>query len=266
MNRLDGKVALISGAARGIGAETARMMVEAGAKVLVGDILDEDGKKAVQSIGPDGSAVYVRLDVTREEDWTAAVSTATSRFGGLDILVNNAGVFVGKGIEDSTLADWQRLCAINMTGVFLGTKLALPALRERAKTSKHGSAIVNLSSIAGIIGYQADPLYSMSKGGVTTFTKSAALEFARKGYRIRVNSIHPGLIETEMTKQSFEARVRSGIISDVEAARKSRIEAHPIGRLGTPTDIANGIVFLASDDAGFMTGSSLIVDGGNMAQ
>jgi NAD(P)-dependent dehydrogenase (short-subunit alcohol dehydrogenase family) len=266
MNRLDGKVALISGAARGIGAETARMMVEAGAKVLIGDILDEDGRKAVQSIGPSDAAIYVHLDVTREEDWTAAVATATSRFGGLDILVNNAGIFVGKGIEDSTLADWQRLCAINMTGVFLGTKLTLPALRERAKSSKHGSAIVNLSSIAGIVGYQADPLYSMSKGGVTTFTKSAALEFARKGYRIRVNSIHPGLIETEMTKQSFEARVRSGIISDVEAARKSRLEAHPIGRLGTPTDIANGIVFLASDDAGFMTGSSLIVDGGNMAQ
>jgi 3(or 17)beta-hydroxysteroid dehydrogenase len=266
MNRLDGKVALISGAARGIGAETARMMVEAGAKVLIGDILDEDGRKAVQSIGPSDAAIYVHLDVAREEDWTAAVATATSRFGGLAILVNNAGVFVGKGIEDSTLADWQRLCAINMTGVFLGTKLALPALRERAKTSKHGSAIVNLSSSAGIVGYQADPLYSMSKGGVTTFTKSAALEFARRGYRIRVNSIHPGLIETEMTKQSFEARVRSGIISDVEAARKSRLEAHPIGRLGTPTDIANGIVFLASDDAGFMTGSSLIVDGGNMAQ
>ena len=142
----------------------------------------------------------------------------------------------------------------------------MPALRQRAKTSKHGSAIVNLSSIAGIVGYQLDPLYSMSKGGVTTFTKSAALEFARKGYRIRVNSIYPGLIETEMTKQSFEARVSSGSITDVEAARKMRIDAHPIGRLGTPTDIANGIVFLASDDAAFMTGSSLIVDGGNMAQ
>jgi 3(or 17)beta-hydroxysteroid dehydrogenase len=265
MNRLDGKVALLSGAARGIGAETARMMAEAGAKVVIADILDRDGAKVADSLGAKAAA-YVHLDVTKDADWTAAVDTALSRFGGLDILVNNAGVFVGKSIEDSTLDDWHRTCAINLTGVFLGTKLAIPALRERAKTSKHGSAIVNLSSIAGIIGYQIDPLYSMSKGGVTTFTKSAALEFARKGYRIRVNSIHPGLIETEMTKQSFEARVRSGSISDVEAARKMRIDAHPIGRLGTPTDIANGIVFLASDDASFMTGSSLIVDGGNMAQ
>lgn len=266
MNRLDGKVALLSGAARGIGAETARMMVEAGANVIIGDILDDAGAKTAESIGPNGRALFIHLDVTREEDWKNAADVATSRYGGLDILVNNAGIFVAKSIENSSLADWQQTCAINMTGVFLGTKLALPALRQRAKTSKHGSAIVNLSSIAGIVGYQLDPLYSMSKGGVTTFTKSAALEFARKGYRIRVNSIHPGLIETEMTKQSFEARVSSGSITDVEAARKMRIDAHPIGRLGTPTDIANGIVFLASDDAAFMTGSSLIVDGGNMAQ
>jgi 3(or 17)beta-hydroxysteroid dehydrogenase len=265
MNRLDGKVALLSGAARGIGAETARMMVEAGAKVVIGDILDDQGEKTAKSIDA-GNAIFAHLDVTREGDWAAAIESATRRFGGLDILVNNAGIFVGKSIEDATLADWQRLCDINMTGVFLGTKLAVPALRERAKSSNHGSSIVNLSSIAGIIGYQADPLYSMAKGGVTTFTKSAALEFARKGYRIRVNSIHPGLIETEMTKQSFEARVRSGSIEDIEVARRQRLDAHPIGRLGTPTDIANGIVFLASDDAAFMTGSSLIVDGGNMAQ
>jgi NAD(P)-dependent dehydrogenase (short-subunit alcohol dehydrogenase family) len=266
MNRLDGKVALISGGARGIGAETARMMVEAGAKVVIGDILDEQGEETVKSISTDSNAIYAPLNVTREKDWTRAIEAAIRGFGGLDILVNNAGVFVGKSIEEATLADWNHLCDINMTGVFLGTKLALPALRERGKSSKYGSAIVNLSSIAGIIGYQADPLYSMSKGGITTFTKSAALEFGRKGYRIRVNSIHPGLIETEMTRQSFEARVRSGSIESVEAARRQRIDAHPIGRLGTPTDISNGIIFLASDDAAFMTGSSLVVDGGNMAQ
>src|SRR5215471_17465857 len=131
MNRLDGKVALISGAARGIGAETARLMAEAGAKVAIGDVLDERGQDTAREIeGAGGAAIYTRLDVTREEDWAAAVGAAAQRFGGLDILVNNAGVFLGMSLEEANLADWHRLCAVNLTGVFLGTKLALPALRE----------------------------------------------------------------------------------------------------------------------------------------
>ena len=197
MNRLDGKVAFISGAARGIGAATARLMVEAGAKVAIGDVLDERGRETAQGIaGTGGAATYHHLDVTREEDWTAAVAATVARFGGLDILVNNAGLFLGKGIEEASLEEWHRLCAVNLTGVFLGTKHALPALREHARQSPHGSAIVNLASVAGLVGSQLDPLYSMTKGGVTLFTKSTALEFARKGYRVRVNSIHPGLIQT----------------------------------------------------------------------
>ena len=153
MNRLDGKVALISGAARGIGAETARLMVEAGAWVAVADVLDERGRETVRALeGAGGEALYAHLDVTREEDWTAAVVTVTGHFGGLDILVNNAGIFLGMSIEEATLADWHRLCAVNLTGVFLGTKLALPALRESAQRSSHGSAIINLSSAAGLVG------------------------------------------------------------------------------------------------------------------
>ena len=189
MNRLDGKVALISGAARGIGAETARLMVEAGAKVAIGDVLDERGRETARTLG--GDALYHHLDVTSADDWNAAIAATVGQFGGVDILVNNAGMFLGKGVEDASLDEWHRLVAINMTGVFLGTKLTLPALRERAPLSAHGSAIVNLASIAGLVGSQLDPLYSMTKGGVTLFTKSTALEFARKGYRIRVNSIHP---------------------------------------------------------------------------
>jgi NAD(P)-dependent dehydrogenase (short-subunit alcohol dehydrogenase family) len=189
MNRLDGKVALISGAARGIGGETARLMVEAGATVAIGDVLDERGRETARTLG--GAALYVHLDVTREEDWNAAVAAALGRFGKLDILVNNAGLFLGRDIEAASLAEWERLCAVNLTGVFLGTKLCLPALREAAQQSHHGSAIVNLASTAGLVGSTQDPLYSMTKGGVTLFTKSAALEFARKGYRIRVNSIIP---------------------------------------------------------------------------
>jgi 3(or 17)beta-hydroxysteroid dehydrogenase len=204
--------------------------------------------------------------VTREDDWNAAVAAATGRFGRLDILVNNAGVFLAKSLEEASLADWQRLCGVNLTGVFLGTKLALPALREAARTGAHGSAIVNLSSVAGIVGSAGDPLYSMTKGGVALFTKSAALEFARKGYRIRVNSMHPGTTESEMGDQVLAMRARNLGTNDLEPARQQALQRIPIGRMGNVTDIAKGIVFLASDDAAFMTGAGLVIDGGITAQ
>jgi 3(or 17)beta-hydroxysteroid dehydrogenase len=264
MNRLDGKVALISGAARGIGGETARLMVEAGARVAIGDVLDERGREHARVIG--GEALFQHLDVTHEEDWNAAVAATVGRFGKLDILVNNAGVFLGKDIEEASLTEWERLCAVNLTGVFLGTKRCLPALREAAQHSPHGSAIVNLASVAGLVGSTQDPLYSLTKGGVTLFTKSAALEFARKGYRIRVNSMHPGMIGTDMGQQVLVVRARNLGTNDIEAARRQSIERIPIGRSGTPNDIAKGIVFLASDDSAFMTGAGLVIDGGTTAQ
>lgn len=263
MNRLDGKVALISGAARGIGGETARLMATAGARVVVADILDDQGRQTAGAIrAAGGEAEYAHLDVTKEEDWIAAIALATGRFGKLDILVNNAGVFIGKPIEEISLDEWNRLVAVNMTGVFLGTKLAAPALRDAATSSEHGSAIVNLASIAGIVGSHLDPLYSMTKGGVTLFTKSAALEFGRKGYRIRVNSIHPGVIQTEMGEQTFAARARHTGSNDTAPARQLVTGLVPWGRLGMALDIARGIVFLASDDAGYMNGAGLVLDGG----
>jgi NAD(P)-dependent dehydrogenase (short-subunit alcohol dehydrogenase family) len=266
MNRLDGKVALISGAARGIGGEAAQLMAKAGAKVVIGDVLDEQGRQTVAAINAaGGQADYVHLDVTKEADWTAAINLVISRFGKLDILVNNAGVFIGKGIEEISLAEWKKLVAVNMTGVFLGTRLAAQALREAARSSEHGSAIVNLASVAGIVGSQLDPLYSMTKGGVTLFTKSAALEFARKGYRIRVNSIHPGVIQTDMGEQTFVSRAQRSGTNDTTAVRQTVTETVPWGRLGVPMDIAKGIVFLASDDAGYMNGAGLVVDGGMTA-
>jgi NAD(P)-dependent dehydrogenase (short-subunit alcohol dehydrogenase family) len=239
-------------------------MVEAGAKIAIGDVLDERGRETARALG--GTAHYLHLDVTREEDWSAAVAAAVERFGKLDILVNNAGLFLGKDIESVTLAEWERLSAVNLTGVFLGTKLCLPALRDAARESPHGSALVNLASTAGLVGSTQDPLYSMTKGGVTLFTKSAALEFARKGYRIRVNSMHPGTIDTDMGDQVLVSRARNLGTNDIETARRQVIERLPIGRMGTPTDIAKGIVFLASDDAAFMTGSALVFDGGITAQ
>jgi 3(or 17)beta-hydroxysteroid dehydrogenase len=267
MNRLDGKVALLSGAARGIGGQTARRMAEAGAKVVIGDILEDKGQEIAKEItDAAGDARFVRLDVTREDDWDAAVQTAVQAHGKLDILVNNAGLFLGREIEEVSLDDWHRLVSVNLTGVFLGTKHCAPALRESAKNAPHGSAIVNLASIAGLVGSQLDPLYSMTKGGVTTFTKAAALSFGRKGDRIRVNSIHPGVIETDMGFQTFTARANQAGSNDAETARQQAMSMHPIGRLGVADDIALGVVFLASDDAGFMTGSGLVVDGGYTAQ
>jgi NAD(P)-dependent dehydrogenase (short-subunit alcohol dehydrogenase family) len=262
MSRLDGKVLLITGGARGIGAAAAKAAVEAGARVAIADVLDEPGRATATALGD--AAFYQHLDVTQEPDWTAAIGATVARFGTLDGLVNNAGVFVAKNLEEASLADWQRVCGVNLTGVFLGTKLALPALREAAKASAHGSTIVNVSSVAGLVGSPGDPLYSMTKGGVTLFTKSSALEFARKGYNIRVNSIHPGTVDSDMGDQVLALRAR--MLGDMETARKQTVARLPIGRMGTPEDIAKGIVFLASDDAGFMTGAGLVVDGGITAQ
>lgn len=267
MNDMTGKRVLITGAARGIGAETAQRMAEAGAHVIVSDVLEQQGQRTAQAIAESGGqASFVPLDVASEDSWRGAVDAALQRLDGLDVLVNNAGFFLGRDFETATLDDWHKLVAINMTGVFLGTKLCAEALRESAKESPHGSAIVNLASIAGLVGSQVDPLYSMTKGGVTLFTKSTALAFARKGDRIRVNSVHPGVIETDMGAQTFVARAEQTGTNDVEGARKIATTMHPIGRLGTADDIARAIVFLASDDAAFVTGSALTVDGGWTAQ
>jgi len=263
MNRLDGKIVFLSGAARGIGGETAKLMASVGAKVAIGDVLEERGRQTVREIeASGGQALFVPLDVTQEASWAAAMDATVKKFGGLDILVNNAGIFVGKGVEDASMDDWHRLVAVNLTGVVLGTRAALPHLKASATQSPHGSAIVNLASIAGLVGSQLDPLYSLTKGGVTLFTKSTALEFGRKGYKIRVNSIHPGLIETDMGQQTFVMRAKQVGTNDTEKAREATLALHPIGRLGTASDIAKGIVFLASDDASFMTGAGLVVDGG----
>ena len=264
MNRLDGKIALISGAGRGIGAATAKLMIEAGAKVIIGDIIEKEGQELSEKLGPNAS--FVRLDVTMEEDWERAVNLAQSSFGGLDILANNAGLFLGRDFSDVSLDDWNRLASVNMTGVWLGTKIAADALAERGASSPQGSAIINTASIAGLVGSELDPLYSMTKGGVTLFTKSTALNFARKGYKIRVNSVHPGVVITDMGEQTFVSRAKQFGTNDIEKSKATALSAHPICRLGVPEDIANGIVFLASDDAGFMTGSGLVIDGGLTAR
>lgn len=239
-------------------------MAREGAIVAVADIHDETGEAIAQEINRDGGEVFfIHLDVSREEDWTEAIDIMVNRYNGLDVLVNNAGVYLAKSCEEATYSDWQRICAVNLAGVFLGTKLALPALQEKARTSAQGSAIVNMSSTVGIKGSSVDPLYSMTKGGITTFTKSTAIEFGNKGYRIRVNSVHPGPVETEMAAQHRKANPNDP--AAVDAARQIIAASLPIKRVAMPADIAAAVVFLASDEAGFMTGSSLVIDGGALA-
>jgi NAD(P)-dependent dehydrogenase (short-subunit alcohol dehydrogenase family) len=269
MNRVDGKVALVTGAARGIGAETAKLLAKAGAKVAVTDILDSGEQVAADIRADGGEAIFVHHDATSEEDWKRATRETFDKLGGFEILVNNAGIYMMMGLEEMTLDDWRRVSSINLDGVFLGTKYAVQAMKYAASKGVPcgaSRAIVNLSSVAGIIGMPLGTAYHMSKGGVRLFTKSAALECARLGYNIRVNSIHPGLIETDMGSEVMRRVTEKGLIGSANDAHAAFLAMHPIGRLGQAMDIARGILFLASDDSSFMTGSELVVDGGFTAQ
>jgi len=267
MKRLQNKIVLITGAARGIGAETARLMAKHGATVVVSDILIRQAEQVVTEINNAGGKAYVlELDVTSESSWRSAIQEIIDSNGKLDILVNNAGFLVAKGFEEVSLEEWQKLVDVNMTSVFLGTKVCAPALRESAKYSKQGSSIVNISSIAGMVAAPNDPLYAMTKGGVTIFTKSTAVAFANKGDRIRVNSVHPGVVDTEMGNLAIQAQAKRLGVADTVKVRKLSEDRHPLGRIGETSEIANAVVFLASDEAAFITGISMPVDGGYTAQ
>ena len=266
MNRVDGKVALITGGARGLGGATAKMMAAAGASVLITDLLDEVGAATVDDIEKaGGKAAFLHHDVVNEDDWAKVVKFAVSRFGGLDILVNNAGIAgSGKSIEHTTLEAWRRVIAVDLDSLFLGIKHAIPALRNRAPRWPGGGSIINISSIMGMIAMPNAAAYIAAKGGVRLLTKAAAMELAPD--KIRVNSVHPGFTETDMVKNALKdlAKGTGGI---GENAMKDMItQRHPIGRMGVPMDIANAVCFLASDDAAFMTGSEVVVDGGYVAQ
>jgi NAD(P)-dependent dehydrogenase (short-subunit alcohol dehydrogenase family) len=249
--RLENKVALISGGARGMGAAEARLFAQEGAKVVIGDVLEEDGHQTEAQINESGrECLFVRLDVTSEINWQEAVATTVARFGKLDILVNNAGIYPPALIEDTTEELWDRIMDINGKGVFLGTKCAIPEMRETG-----GGSIINISSTAGLRGSPGAAAYGASKGAVRLFTKSTAIQYAKDN--IRANSVHPGIIETDMTLPT--------ILTD-EEARQGRIARIPLGRIGQPDDVAYGVLFLASDESSFMTGSELVIDGGRTAQ
>ena len=248
--RLENKVALISGGARGMGAVEAKLFAEEGAKVIIGDMLEEEGRKVEAEINEaGGECVFVSLDVSSEEAWQNAVNEAVSRYGKLDILVNNAGIYRAHNVEETTSDEWDQVMDINAKGVFLGTKHAIPAMRDAG-----GGSIVNISSVAGLVGSRATSAYNASKGAVRLLTKSTAIQYASAG--IRANSVHPGTIETPMTE---------GFLAD-PSMRQDRMDRTPIGRLGKPEDVAYGALFLASDEASFMTGSELVIDGGRTAE
>lgn len=258
MGRLDGKVALITGGARGLGAEGAQAMAREGAKVLITDILDDVGEQTAQGIrDAGGQASYVHQDTTEESHWPTAIRAAVDTFGGLDILVNNAGIEIVKTLADTTMEDLQRISAINEHGVYMGIKYAVDPMTERG-----GGSIINLSSVAGMQGFLGLTAYCMSKGGVRLLTKGAAVELARMGTNIRVNSVHPGVIQTTMGQRLFERYVDYGLAEDYADAEAKFTERHSIGRLGRPEDVANLFVFLASDESSFITGEEHVIDGG----
>ena len=250
MARLEGKVALISGGARGQGAVEARMFAEEGASVVIGDILDEQGRQTEAELQELGyNVTYVHLDVTSESDWEAAVQTAVSTYGKLDVLLNNAGILIRKNIEETTEADWDRIFAVNAKGVFLGTKAAIPAMRDAG-----GGSIINISSTAGLVGSpNGSASYTATKGAVRLFTKSTAIQHAREG--IRCNSIHPGPIETDMIADTLND----------PANMELRMQRLPLQRVGKPSEIAYPAIYLASDESSFVTGSEVVVDGGTTA-
>ena len=248
--RVAGKVALVSGAARGIGAATAKLLAQEGAAVVLGDVLETEGRQTAAGIvAAGGRATFMPLDVTSAAHWQQVINAAVAAYGKLDVLVNNAGISGRAAVGETDVETWERVMEINGKGVFLGTKLAIPELRKAG-----GGSIINISSIYGIVGSETSAAYHASKGAVRIFTKAAAIQYAAEG--IRVNSVHPGFVDSPMTAASHA----------LPEVHNLRIRRTPLGRMGTTEDIAAGILYLASDESAFVTGSELVIDGGMTAR
>ena len=233
-----------------MGAAEARLFSKEGYKVVIGDVLDADGERLEAEINETGGQCrFVHLDVTSQREWVSAIEETVSTFGKIDILVNNAGIYRVNNILDTSTEEWDQVMDINAKGVFLGSKAVIPYMKQNG-----GGSIVNISSVAGLVGNRMSSAYTASKGAVRLFTKSTAIQYA--GDAIRANSVHPGTIESPMTEQLLED----------PSYRDDRMRRTPIGRLGKPEDVAFGVLYLASDESSFVTGAELVIDGGRTAE
>ncbi|MBR0567518.1 glucose 1-dehydrogenase [Azoarcus sp. L1K30] len=255
MGRVQDKIALVTGAANGLGRATAELFAREGAIVLLTDIDDRNGEATAAAIcANNGRARYMHHDASKPEDWNSVLDALRHAHGRLDILINNAGGGTYNDIETVTLAEWRRIMSINLDATFIGTQAAIRWMKETG-----GGSIVNVSSVAAFVGSPNLAAYCAAKAGINLLSKSAGVYCGQKGYGIRVNSVHPGLVETKAGVEM--ARLATGAGSDEEAIAMFT-GLHPIGRIGQPDDIAQGILYLASDDSSFVTGSSLVIDGG----
>lgn len=262
---LAGKAALVTGGAGGIGEACARALVAAGAVVMLTDINEQRCRQVSEALNAAGGTSFCSVqDVTVEADWERVVAETLARCGGLDVLVNNAGIYTGGTLVSNSLAQVRRVHQVNVESIFLGMKHAAAAMKPGGPAG-NGGAIINLSSVAGLIGVPGHTAYGSSKGAVRLYTKHAAVEFARLGYGIRVNSIHPGLIDTDMGQLVFEDFVEIGLAPDLAAARSIALDMIPLARLGNAEDVAHLTRFLASGEAAYITGAEFVVDGGMTA-
>lgn len=255
MNRVGGKVALVTGAGMGLGRAAALLLADEGAGIVATDIDEDAARQTAEAVRARGAkCLHLRHDVSKPDDWPRVLAEIEREFGRLDVLVNNAGIAVAKNIEDTTLDEWRRTMAVNLDGVFFGCQQGIVLMKKGG-----GGSIINLSSIDGIIGEADLAAYCASKGGVRTLTKAVAVHCAAKGYGIRCNSIHPGYIWTPQTEKYL------GDLGTLEAEKAKALSRHPIGFLGEPDDIAYMVLYLASDESRFVTGSEMVVDGGYLA-
>lgn len=262
MARLKGRIALVSGALRGIGRAIAECLASDGATVIVTDLDASDSAAVTEALSQMPGSAYIRLDATQESEWQAARDEVGKRFGRLDILVNNVGADLTGKVQDLELPAWRRLMALNLDSVFLGTKIFQPLLARTGETTPYGSNIINISSIMGIVGMGDVSAYNASKGAVRLFTKSNALEFADNGVPIRVNSVHPGFVDTPLLRKGMQNWAEQDGTLTAQDLIDGMAQTTPIKRLAQPVEIGKVVAFLASDDASYMTGSEVVVDGG----